>query len=104
MKMYDVGHKMSMEMTVGKSEKNKKNYPTVYISDKELPILKGKDIGDKINLLIECEIKGVNMHARSKEDKKTNYDLEIKRAGEESETKMSQAIDEATNEKEEKYA
>jgi len=99
MKMYDVGHKMSMDMSVSSKEsKNKKSYPTLYLSDKELPILKGKDVKDKINLIIECEIVGLNMRKNNndKEDKGTSYDLEIKRAGEESETKMSQAIEKAT--------
>ena len=98
MKMYDVGTKRSMEMCVGKSDKNEKSYPTLYISDKELPILKGKDVLDKINLVIECEITGCSMRksANDKEDKGMSYDLKIIRAGEESEMKMSKAMDKAT--------
>ena len=96
MRMYDVGHK-SEPMEVGKPEKNKKYYPSIRLSDKELPCLKGAKMGDKLSLMMSCEITGAN----KQDDNPTEYTLEVKKLGEESEMKMSKALEEASKEKEE---
>ena len=97
MKLYDVGHK-SEEMAVpSKSTKSKKYYPSINLSDKELPCLKGVKVGDKLSLLMLCEITGT--HKRNNDP--TDYTIDIKKMGEEGEMKMSKAMKEAMGEHEE---
>ncbi len=85
MEMIDIGEKMS-EATCGpcnpeKEDKDKKYYPSLNLSTKQLPDLKGKEPGDRGIMQVEYEIKGYSM--RSTKDKKDdgNYDLEIKKIG-----------------------
>lgn len=98
MKIYDVGHKPEEMATPTKSEKPKKYYPSINLSDKELPCLKGSKVGDKMSLLILCEITGT--HKRNNDP--IDYTLEIKKMGEEGEMKMSKAMEKAMDEHEEK--
>lgn len=97
--MHNVGHKISEDMAIpAKEDKNKKIYPTLNISDKEFTGLKGKEVGDNMNILIECKICGMDMyHDENSKDKKTNYRLEIHKMGEEGEMKMSKAMEEMVN-------
>ena len=92
-KMYDVGKK-SEPMEVGKPEKNKKHYPSMYLTDKALPCLKGMKVGDKLSLMIMTEITGTS----KRDNNPTEYTLEVHKAGEESEMRMSKAMEEATEE------
>ena len=95
-KIYDVGHKSEPETTVSQP-KNKKFYPSINLSDKELPYLKGSKVGDKMSLLILCEITGTH----KRDNNPIDYTLEIKKMGEEGEMKMSKAMEKAMEEHDE---
>lgn len=59
-----------------KSRKNKVYYPTIYISDKKLPI-EPEDVGKVLTATIQLKVTGVNM--RTNEDKQSlNYDFEVR--------------------------
>lgn len=89
--MYDVGTK---PQEISSSSKSEKYYPSLSFTSEELPCLKGMDVGDKINLLMQCEISGLNKNNKDK----TSYTLKIKKAGEESEERMSKALEKVTKE------
>lgn len=100
-KMYDVGHKMSEDMAMPtKENKNKKHYPSLHLSDEEFPALKGKDVGDKLSVMMDCVIAGYDMNQSQGQKKKVDYRLEIHRMGEEGEIKMYRALEKATEGKE----
>ena len=59
-----------------KTSKDKVYYPTVYISDKKLPI-EPEDVGKMLSAIVRLKITGVNV--RTSEDKQSlNYDFEIR--------------------------
>jgi len=75
-KMKDVGHKAG-EPKEETSEKNKKFYPTCYLSEKELPILKGKKMDDVFVVKVEFRVSGTS----SRNDEPDEYTLEIRKIG-----------------------
>lgn len=100
--MYDVGHKMAEGIPAAfKENKNKKYYPSLHLSDEEFPVLKGKEVGDKLSIMVDCVIAGCDMNQSQGQKKKVNYRLEIHKMGEEGEMRMSRALEKATEEKEE---
>lgn len=59
-----------------KISKDKVHYPTVYISDKKLPI-EPEDVGKMLNATVRLKVTGVNV--RTSEDKQSlNYDFEVR--------------------------
>jgi hypothetical protein len=87
---YNVGHKMNEDtIAPGKEYKNRVCYPTVYLSDVDLPYLKGLEVGDKVSFLCLFEITGI----KQDKNKKWNYDLDLQKVAEESEMKISKALE-----------
>lgn len=56
-------------------------YPSLWLDTKNTPDLIGKDVEDKVVLVIEAEIVGHNLNESTKSDKNESYDLKIKRIG-----------------------
>lgn len=96
MKMVDVGKKPE-SMEASPVKKSEKYYPSMHLTDKALPCLKGCRVGDKISLLMDCEITGTT----KRNDDPAEFTLEVHRVGEEKHIKMSKALEEASKEKEE---
>lgn len=63
-----------------KDEKNKIYYPTIYLSAKEAPDLKGCEIGEEKTLVVKVRVKS---HSLSENEKNSNEDftLEILKMG-----------------------
>lgn len=72
---------------------NKKHYPSIYISTKQLPCIKGCKVGERMSLLILAEVVSANKDGK--------YTLEIKKMGEEGDTKMTKAVEKAMGQHEE---
>ena len=87
---YDLGHK---EVSPSKDYKNKVCYPTIYLSDKELPYLEEIEVGDKVSFL--CLFKLVSKEERENEKEEIcNYTLELQKVAEDAEMKMTKALEE----------
>ena len=56
-------------------------YPSLYLNTKNTPDLAGKDVEDKVILVIEAKIVSHSLNEDTKSDKRESYDLEIKRIG-----------------------
>jgi len=78
--MIDVGQKSDGPAEV-KSDKKEKHYPTLYLSTKQLPKLKGMKPGDKITLLVDCEVKGYSLRSTKDQKEEGNYDIEVQKIG-----------------------
>lgn len=87
---YDLGHKMQEEMPMPMTNMDKKKicYPNVHLSDKELPLLEELDVGDKVSFL--CLFKIID---KMETEKECNYTLELQKVAEDSEMKMSKALE-----------
>lgn len=68
---YDLGHKPEEPQKV---EKQEKYYPSLSFSTEEIPDLKGREVGDKVELHIAGEVKGMREN-----DKETSYDIEFQK-------------------------
>lgn len=83
MEMIDVGEMMegrdcAMPM---KEMKDEKHYPSLHLSTKQMPDLKGKEPGDKGIMQIEYEIKGYSMHSTMDKKDEGSFDIEIRKIG-----------------------
>ena len=77
MEMKNLGRK-SGGMEVGPATKEEEiYYPEVTITQAVLPGLKGKDVGDAVNLIVEAEVSGINQYGNGDID----YRLKLKKAG-----------------------
>ena len=76
--MQDIGRVREEPTMEGKSKKEK-YYPSVSISSKQLPMLKGKKFGDNIELNIKGEIGG--MHEDYDDKKEAEYEIKIMQVG-----------------------
>lgn len=73
--MQDIGRIRGTAAPVEGESKKEKYYPTVSISSKQLPMLKGKKFGDSIELHIIGEIGG--MHEDYDDKKEAEYEIKI---------------------------
>jgi len=79
-KMKDVGETRS-EVTAVEALENK-HYPTLYLSTKQLPELKGKEPGDKGILSVEYEVRGYSIRSvKGQKGEEGQYDIEIQKIG-----------------------
>ena len=62
-------------------KKNEKHYPTLFLSTKQLPELKGMKPGDTGVLKVEYEVKGVSLRSTTDKEEVGNYDIEIRKIG-----------------------
>jgi hypothetical protein len=81
MELKNLGRKYGQETNV-KSAEEQISYPEVTITEETLPALKGKDIGDTVNLIVEARLCGINAYKNGD----TDYRLELLRAGIKEET------------------
>ena len=80
-KMRDMGEIRNTDGPVGaspESNKKEKHYPSISISSKQLPELKGKKYGDGIELHIVGEVGGIREDYNDKEE--VVYEIKIKEA------------------------
>lgn len=49
------------------------SYPSISVELKQMPQLKGKDVGDEISLVVKAKIKGISKYG----DGDTNYSLDL---------------------------
>lgn len=89
-KMIDVGKKPE-SMEVSPVKKSEKYYPSIHLTDKALPCLQGCKVGEKLSLLMDCEITGTT----KRNDDPAEFTLEVHKIGEEKHMKMSKAMEEA---------
>ena len=75
-KMKDVGHK-SETIAEGPPKPRDKWYPSCSLTEKELPSLKGKKVGDKFVTPVEFEVTGTSQH----DENPMKYNLDIKKIG-----------------------
>lgn len=81
MKMFDMSEKSGIGCCVEESHKSKKKYyPHEYYSTEQMPSLEGCQMGDKVKLVFEGEITGVE-ERQNDEGTKINYTIEIKKGG-----------------------
>ena len=91
---YDVGKKHdTMEAVPTKLEKKKICYPTVYLTDEELPYLEQVEVGDKVSFLCLFEVVS-KTEREDKDGEKCDYTLELQKVAEDAEMKMSKALEE----------
>jgi hypothetical protein len=79
-KMHDAAEKpLKMELEEEKAPDGPCR-PCVYFNTRQLPELKGKEIGDEFYVVQLVKVKGVNIR-ESKDKEEANYDLEIQEVG-----------------------
>ena len=73
---YDLGHKVSEDISEPSLDKNKICYPKIYLTDKELPLLEELEVGDKVSFLCLFKVssKSENENENEKE-KRCEYSL-----------------------------
>ena len=79
--MHDMGEVRNTEVIpseAGSKNKKEKHYPSISLSSKQLPELKGKKFGDTIELHIKGEIGGIREDYDDKEE--AEYEIKIKEA------------------------
>lgn len=77
--MQDIGRIRDTVNAVEGKDNKEKYYPSVSISSKQLPMLKGKKFGDSIELHIKGEIGG--MHEDYDDKKEAEYEIKVMQAG-----------------------
>jgi|SRR3990167_1171869 len=78
-KMRDMGEIRNTDGQVSpESNKKEKHYPSINISSKQLPELKGRKYGDGVELHIVGEVSGVREDYSDKEE--AEYEIKIKEA------------------------
>jgi len=76
LKRINLGKKEITPVCESPKRKNKVYYPTIYISDKKLPI-EPEDVGKTLTATVQLKVTGVNM--RTNENKQSlNYDFEVR--------------------------
>lgn len=82
-KMHDTGHKYGETLSKIKlMDTPMKHYPSVYLNDKEAPMLKDYKVGDTCVLVIKAKIKSHNSSSsESSNGESHNYSLEIQSIG-----------------------
>ena len=81
--MHDLGY-VRPEASVAAPEQNGKTkvYPTASLNDKMCPFLKGKNIGDKMTIMMEMHITGIREAEGWDDEKDANYfTMEMQKAG-----------------------
>ena len=79
--MNDVGESNKV-VAAGEELKNNKHYPTLFLSTKQLPELKGKNPGDKGVLQVEYKVKGYALRSiEGQKGEEAQYDIEILKIG-----------------------
>ena len=81
LKTAGVKRKKSEDVVCGSGYHKNVMYPSLYLNTKNTPDLAGKDVEDKVVLVIEAKIVSHSLNEDSKSDKRESYDLEIKRIG-----------------------
>lgn len=61
--------------------KDKKYYPSLYLSDKEAPMLKDCSAGDIKKMVIEVKVTSVSSRDSEHDGKRSDYSLEIRKIG-----------------------
>lgn len=79
--MTDVGESLKETAISEKADKKEKHYPTLFLSTKQLPELKGKKPGDRGVLQVEYEVKGFTLRSTREDKEEGQYDIEIQRIG-----------------------
>ena len=79
-KMHDAAEKPSkMELATIKPS-NEPYRPCVYLDTKQLPELKGREIGDEFYVVQLVKVKGINIRKSENKDV-ANYNLEVQEVG-----------------------
>ena len=81
-KMYSAGEKNKYDSLCNsvKSKDSKLSFPSVYLSDKQAPSLKGHDLNEEVIMLIKGKITSHSLR-ESPDSKSENYSLEIRQIG-----------------------
>jgi len=82
-KMNDMGHKIEdcCAPMSAKDNKNRKYYPSVYLSSQEAGFLKDQDVGEKKRFIIDGIIKSKTLNSRSNGKDSASFDIEIRSMG-----------------------
>ena len=64
-----------------KDTEDKINYPTMYLSSKEAPMLIGMDVGAEVTMLIKAKVTSHSLNERNNEEKREDFNLEINKIG-----------------------
>lgn len=97
--MYSVGEKYSEKYDCGvPSPENKSRiiYPSIHLSNKELPFLDKIKVGSTFSLLMNVRLVKKELEQRADKKDRKEYRLDVMKIGEESETKMAKALEKAT--------
>lgn len=57
-----------------------KEYPCIRLTTSQLPGLKGLDVGDKVKLIVDAEVKGINISYQAKNGSETSVELKFLQA------------------------
>lgn len=79
--MHDMGlMRKKPDIAVSKVDETKhKYYPGINLNEEQMPMLKGKKLGDKFKCEMEFEIKGMREANEWSDSKTPSYDLEMKK-------------------------
>lgn len=80
--LHDAGHKIgALKPIEPKSLKDEKIYPTLYVSTKDVPGLKGKEAGDYVTLVVRACIRSRSLSERKGGEANENFSLDLESIG-----------------------
>jgi hypothetical protein len=81
-KMQDMGHMMSDSCCFpSKMDKNKKFYPSFYLSGKEADFLKDHNVGEQKKFVILGMLRSKTLRSNAKNGDSADFDVEIQKMG-----------------------
>lgn len=66
---------------VSSDEKERVDYPTLYLNAKQAPALSGKEVGDTVTMLIKGKVISHSKNDRIGSEARENFDIEIRQLG-----------------------
>ena len=80
MKMHDMGlMRKKPDISVATDETREKHYPSISLNEEQMPMLEGKDIGEKIDMMITFVVKGKREPYEWSDSKTNEYDLKMEK-------------------------
>lgn len=80
-KLKDAGVKEQYDQVAPSISEGSLQYPSLYLNAKNTPDLAGKEVEDKVILIIEGKIRGHSMNEDSKKNKRETFDIDVKKIG-----------------------
>ena len=79
--LYDAAREYGKGMDICSPCPPSASYPCLYISGKEAPALKGKEVGDEFTMVVKAKVRSHSQRESTSSDKSDDYDIELQSIG-----------------------